>query len=72
MLNIVALQGRLTADPELRQTQSGISVARFTLAVDRSFAKAGEERKADFINCLAWRQTADFVCKYFHKGSAMV
>lgn len=60
--------GRLTATPEHKQTSSGISVARFTVAVNRRFAKEGQP-KADFINCIAWRQTADFICKYFDKGS---
>lgn len=67
MLNLVALMGRLTADPELRHTNNGIPVVSFTLAVDRRF-KSGEERTADFINIVAWRQTADFVSKYFRKG----
>ncbi len=69
MLNCAVLMGRLTADPELRQTPTGVSVTRFTIAVDRSFVKSGEERKADFINVVAWRQTAEFVSKYFTKGS---
>lgn len=69
MLNIVALMGRLTADPELRHTTSGIASCSFSIAVDRSFVRAGEERKADFINIITWRQTAEFVCKYFHKGN---
>lgn len=69
MLNVVALMGRLTADPELRTTPAGASVTSFTIAVDRSFVKQGEERQADFINCVAWRGTADFVAKYFQKGS---
>ncbi len=69
MLNCVVLMGRLTADPELRTTASGISVARFSIAVDRSFAKPGEEKQTDFINIVAWRQQAEFVSKYFHKGS---
>ncbi len=68
MLNIVAIMGRLTADPELKTTQSGISVCRFTVAVDRNYAKPGAERQTDFINCLAWRGTAEFVSKYFSKG----
>ena len=67
MLNMVALMGRLTADPELRHTGSGIPVVTFSLAVDRRF-KSGEERTADFISIVAWRQTADFVSKYFRKG----
>lgn len=68
MLNVIALMGRLTKDPELRTTQSGVSVTAFTLAVDRSYVKQGEERQADFIDCIAWRSTAEFVCKYFRKG----
>ena len=71
-LNKVVLAGRLTGDPELKQTASGISVLSFTLAVNRRFAsKAGEqgESQADFITVVAWRQTAEFVCKYFRKGS---
>ena len=67
MLNLVALMGRLTADPELRHTNTGISVTSFALAVERRY-KTGEERTADFINIVAWRQTADFVAKYFKKG----
>lgn len=69
MLNCAVIMGRLTAEPELRTTNSGLSVTSFTVAVDRSFVRPGEERKADFINVVAWRQTADFVTKYFHKGS---
>lgn len=68
MFNRVILMGRLTADPELRQTQSGISMCRFSIAVDRSFAKQGEERQTDFFNITCWRQTAEFVCRYFSKG----
>lgn len=68
-MNKVILIGRLTADPDLRQTQSGISSCRFTVAVDRGFVdKATGERKADFITCTAWRQTAEFVSRYFNKG----
>lgn len=68
-MNKVILVGRLTADPELRQTQSGISSCRFTVAVDRRFAdKNTGERQADFITCVAWRQTAEFVSRYFNKG----
>ena len=68
-MNKVILIGRLTADPELRQTQSGISSCRFTVAVDRRFAdKNTGERQADFISCTAWRQTAEFVSRYFSKG----
>ena len=69
MINSVVIMGRLTYEPELRATPSGVSVVRFQVAVDRSYQKAGEERKTDFIDCTAWRQTAEFVCKYFHKGS---
>ncbi|MBO5494246.1 MAG: single-stranded DNA-binding protein [Eubacterium sp.] len=69
MINMVALMGRLTFEPELRQTPSGVSVVRFQIAVDRNFQRAGEERKADFIDVTAWRQTAEFVSRYFHKGS---
>ncbi|MFI3207165.1 MAG: single-stranded DNA-binding protein [Clostridia bacterium] len=69
MLNVAAIMGRLTADPELKHTQSGIAMVRFTVAVDRSFVKAGAERQADFITVVAWRASAEFVCKYFRKGS---
>lgn len=71
-MNKVILMGRLTRDPEVRTTQSQIPVASFTLAVDRRFKNAAGERQADFINCIAWRQTAEFVAKYFQKGSKMV
>ncbi|MBQ4152808.1 MAG: single-stranded DNA-binding protein [Oscillospiraceae bacterium] len=67
MLNMVALMGRLTDEPELRHTANGIPVVSFTLAVERRF-KSGEERTADFINIVAWRQSAEFVSKYFRKG----
>lgn len=67
-MNNVSLIGRLTADPELRHTQSGIANVRFSIAVDRQFSKQGEERQADFINIVAWRQTAEFICRYFSKG----
>lgn len=69
MLNVVALMGRFVADPELRQTTSGIPTCTFRIAVDRSFVRQGEERKADFIDVVVWRQSAEFVCKYFHKGN---
>lgn len=69
-MNKVILMGRLTADPELRQTQSGIASCRFTIAVNRRFAdKNTGERQADFISCTAWRQTAEFITRYFKKGS---
>lgn len=69
MLNVVAIQGRLTRDPELKNTQSGTSVCSFSVACDRSYTPKGEERKADFFEIVAWRQTAEFICKYFQKGS---
>lgn len=72
MLNRSILMGRLTRDPELRTTPSGVSVASFTLAVDRGYAKAGEERQTDFINIVAWRATAEFVGRYFTKGMMMI
>ena len=69
MLNKIFLQGRLVADPELRHTQNGVAVATFRLAVDRDFKdKETGERKADFINCVAWRGTSEFVAGYFRKG----
>lgn len=69
MLNSIIIMGRLTADPELRTTTSGLSVTSFTVAVDRGYVRPGEEKKADFIPVVAWRTTADFVTKYFRKGS---
>jgi single-strand DNA-binding protein len=68
MYNRVILMGRLTKDPELRTTQSGVTMCRITVAVDRNFVKQGEERQADFLDVVCWRQTAEFVCKYFTKG----
>ena len=68
MFNLVVLTGRLTADPELKTTSNGISVTSFSIAVSRRY-RAGEETQADFINLVAWRQTADFITKYFKKGS---
>lgn len=68
MLNMAAFTGRLTADPELKKTENGVSVCSFTIAVDRNYVRQGEERKADFIPVVAWRQGADFVSKYFKKG----
>ena len=67
-LNKVILAGRLTSDPELKTTPSGLSVTSFTVAVDRRF---GKEKQTDFISCVAWRQTAEFITKYFVKGSAI-
>jgi single-strand DNA-binding protein len=68
MINSVVLMGRITAPLELRSTQSGTSVLQFTVAVDRDFVKQGEERQADFISCVAWKQTAEFISRYFGKG----
>lgn len=70
-MNKVILLGRLVKDPELKHTNNGNSVASFTVAVNRRFAKQGEDRKADFINCVAWRTTAEFISKYFTKGSML-
>ena len=73
MLNHIVIMGRLTRDPELRRTGSGIAVTSFTVAVDRDFApKDGGERETDFIDCVAWRQTGEFVSKYFTKGRMAV
>ena len=69
MLNTAILMGRICADPELRHTQNDISVTSFTIAVDRDYTPKGQEKQADFINCVAWRGTADFISKYFQKGS---
>ena len=68
-MNKVILMGRLTRDPELRQTPTGVSVARFSIAVNRRFAGKDAQQTADFINCTAWRQTGEFICRYFQKGS---
>ena len=68
-MNVICLLGRLTTDPELRRTQTDTAVTSFSVAVDRAFQpKDSEQRQADFINCVAWRQTAEFICRYFHKG----
>ena len=72
MLNVAIIMGRLTADPELRTTASGVAVTTFSVAVDRRFQRQGEEKQTDFIDCVAWRQTAEFVSKYFTKGSMAV
>ena len=73
MLNNITIMGRLTRDPEMRTTQSGVAVASFTLAVDRDFGgKDGGEKQTDFIDCTAWRHTAEFVSKYFTKGRMAV
>lgn len=69
MINRVILMGRLVADPELKTTNTGISVTSFRIAVDRNYVKAGEQRETDFIDVVAWRSSAEFVCKHFNKGS---
>ena len=66
--NQVILGGRLTADPELKQTPQGLSVTSFTVAVNR---RGGKDKEADFVNCVAWRQTAEFICKFFKKGGSI-
>ena len=73
MLNHITIMGRLTRDPELRRTGTGVGVASFRVAVDRDYApKDGGERKTDFIDCVAWRQTGEFISKYFTKGRMIV
>ena len=67
-MNNATLIGRLTADPEIKRTQSGTAMVRFSIAVDRAYTKQGEEKQADFINCVAWDKKAEFICKYFSKG----
>ena len=71
MLNAIFLHGRLTADPELKSTSGGIPYCNFTVAVD-GFAKKGEEKPTDFFTCIAWRNTAEMICKYFRKGKEIV
>lgn len=72
MLNRIEIMGRLTRDPEQRRTGNGTAVTSFTLAVDRDFASQGQEKETDFIDCVAWRSTAEFVSKYFTKGRMAV
>ncbi len=73
MLNHITIMGRLTKDPELRRTGSGVAVASFTVAVDRDFGgRDGGEKETDFIDCVAWRQTGEFVSKHFEKGRMIV
>ena len=72
MLNKIVLMGRLTRDPELRRTGSGVAVANFTIAVDRDYSGPNKEKETDFIDCVAWRQTGEFVSKYFTKGKQIV
>ena len=68
-MNICALTGRFTTEPELKYTSNNVAVTSFCLAVDRKYQPQGEEKKTDFIDCVAWRNTAEFICKYFGKGS---
>lgn len=72
MLNHIVIMGRLTRDPEYRTTSSNLSVANFSVAVDRDFSGQSGEKETDFIDCVAWRKTAEFVTKYFFKGSLIV
>ena len=69
MLNVVAIMGRLVADPELRTTQNGTNVCTFRIACERSYSKPGEQRQADFVDIVAWGKTAEFICKFFRRGS---
>ena len=72
MINKAIIMGRLVADPEVRQTPSGVSCCQFTVAVNRDYVQQGQERQADFISVVAWRQTAEFVGKYFSKGKMII
>lgn len=72
MLNSISIAGRLSKDPELRTTQSGVSVASFTVAVERDFSAQGQQREVDWFDCVAWRQGGEFVSKYFHKGDMII
>lgn len=72
MINHITIHGRLTREPELKTTQSGISVCKFSVAVDRSFTKQGEEKQTDFFNVTAWRGLADMIAKYFTKGKEIL
>lgn len=72
MYNKAIVVGRLTADPELKQTPSGVAVTSFSLAVNRAFTPKGGERQTDFLDIVAWRQTAEFICRYFSKGRAIL
>lgn len=71
MLNVAVVMGRMVTDPEIRHTPNSIAVTNFVLAVDRSYVKSGTERQTDFIDVVAWRGTAEFVCKHFRKGQMM-
>jgi single-strand DNA-binding protein len=72
MINKVILSGRITKDIEIKQTPGGATVTQFSLAVERNFAKLGEDRQTDFITCVAWNKTAEFIGKYFGKGRSIV
>ena len=72
MLNSIAMMGRLTREPDFRMTPSQVPVSTFTIACDRDFSGRGNEKRTDFIDCVTWRGTAEFVQKYFHKGSMIV
>lgn len=72
MLNQISVMGRLTADPELKHTQNDIAVVSFTIAVERDYTIKGQEKQTDFFDCVAWRHTAEFLCKYFSKGRMVV
>ena len=72
MLNHIVIMGRLTRDPELRRTASGVAAASFAIACDRDYAPEGKEKETDFFDCVAWRQTGEFVSKYFTKGRMIV
>lgn len=72
MYNKVILMGRITKDLEIKTTPAGVSVLSFSIAVERSYAEKGQERKTDFINCVAWRQTAEFISKFFTKGAMIL
>ncbi len=72
MFNKAILVGRLTADPELKQTPNGVAVTSFSIAVSRAFTPKGGERQTDFLDIVAWRQTAEFICRYFQKGKAIL
>ena len=67
-MNSICLMGRLTGDPELKTTSNGVSVTSFSVAVDRAYRSKDQERQTDFINCVAWRNTAEFISRFFHKG----
>lgn len=72
MLNNIVIHGRLVRDPEMKTTNSGVSVCNLTVAVDRSYNKQGEEKQTDFFNCTCWRGLAEMVCKHFHKGKEIL